>query len=112
MRRALLSTAVLIALLDFGRPAPAQRYEPAVPPGEVYGVGCHWFRGHHYCNRYCYLEIDGYYYCQPRLRDAGSQAAKPVFVVPPPNRYTPPSPPHASRRSVRPPAGGRKAPRR
>jgi hypothetical protein len=63
-------------------PAQAQHYAPAVPPRGVRG-GCYWFRGHHYCNRYCYLEIDGYTYCQRRA-DAGSQAPPPVVVVPPP----------------------------
>jgi hypothetical protein len=38
------------------------------------GVGCYWHRGQLFCSRYCYWEIDGYRYCQRRVRDAISQA--------------------------------------
>ena len=105
MRRAVvLSMAVLQALLGFGPSAQAQHYEPAVPPGEVYGVGCYWFRGQHYCNRYCYLEVDGYYYCQRRLRDAGSQAPPVVAIYPPPPyRYPRPHIPYSPHRRGPPP---------
>jgi hypothetical protein len=48
----------------------------------VHGVGCYWYRGRHYCNRYCYREVDGYTFCQPRLRRAGSQAPPPIDFFP------------------------------
>jgi hypothetical protein len=98
----LFSMAVGLALLCFAPAARAQHYAPAVPPGAVYGVGCYWFHGHHYCSRYCYLEIDGYYYCQRRLFDAGSQAPPPVAIVPP-YAYAPPRVPYTSRRHGAPP---------
>jgi hypothetical protein len=109
MRRVLVSMALLLGLMGFCPPAQAQHYEPAVPLGEVYGRGCYWFRGHHYCNRYCYLEIDGYYYCQRRLFDAGSQAPPPVVVAPRPYGYALPRTPYAQRRYA-PPPDRRKAP--
>src|SRR5262245_49733817 len=110
MRRVLVLLAVVQGMLGFAPPAGAQNNGP-VPPGQIYGRGCYWFRGHHYCNRYCYLEIDGYHYCQRRLFDAGSQAAAPVVVPPPPYGYTPP--PHAGRRyGAPPPPERRKAPPR
>jgi hypothetical protein len=111
MRRVLVSMAAWQALLGFGPPAQAQHYQPAVPPGAIYGVGCYWFRGHHYCNRYCYLGIDGYYYCQRRLFDAGSQAPPPVVIVPPLSGYRLPRAPYAPRRYGAPPPDRRKAPR-
>jgi len=110
MRRVLVSMAVWQTLLGFGPPAQAQHYQPAVRPDAVYGVGCYWFRGHRYCNRYCYREIDGYYYCQRRLFDAGSQAPPPVVVVPPLSGYTQPRAPYAPRRYGAPPPDRRKAP--
>lgn len=103
MRRVLFSMAVVHALVLGGPAAQAQRYEPALPPGAVYGVGCYWFRGQHYCSRYCWLEIDGYTYCHRRLSEAGSQAPPPVAVVRPPYRHVPPRAPYGSRRSGDPP---------
>ena len=111
MRRVLISLAAVPWMLGFAPPAGAQNYGP-VPPGEVYGRGCYWFHGHHYCNRYCYLEIDGYHYCQRRLFDAGTQAPPPVVVPPPRHGYTPPRGPHAARRYGPPPPERRKAPPR
>jgi len=51
-------------------------------PGSLYAVGCYWYRGHHYCNRYCYREIDGYHYCHNRRWQAGTQAPPPIGVTP------------------------------
>jgi len=103
MRRAVLAIAVLQGLFAYGSAARAQHYDPAVPPGEVYGRGCYWYRGQHNCNRYCYLEVDGYYYCQRRLRDAGSQVPPPVVVYPPSYWYARPE----ARRARRGPPAGR-----
>lgn len=83
MRKALLAIVGLQGLIGFEPSAHAQYY--FVPPlgGQVQGVGCYWYRGQHYCSRYCYMEVDGYHYCQRRLRDAGSQAPPPVALHPP-----------------------------
>ncbi len=35
--------------------------------------GCYFSRGEMYCGRYCYVEINGKRYCQPRARDAYPQ---------------------------------------
>jgi hypothetical protein len=51
------------------------------------GAGCYWFYGQLYCNRYCYWEIDGYRYCQPRLRNAISQAPPLLLYDFEPRRY-------------------------
>jgi hypothetical protein len=109
MRSAVVAMAMAAALLGFGAAARAQHYEPAVPPGAVYGVGCYWFRAKQYCNRYCYLEVDGYYFCHRRLEVAGSQAPRPVVVVRPPYRYVPRAP--YAPRPYGPPPHGRTAPR-
>lgn len=80
MTRRALATVVWLLAPGLGGSAFAQSYFPPRGSG-VYGVGCYWHRGHHYCNRYCYREIDGYRYCQPRLRDAGTQAPPPVGLA-------------------------------
>lgn len=77
MRKALIVTATLLGLILPHQPVQAQRYEFQGRPA-VHGVGCYWHRGRHYCNRYCYREVDGFVFCQPRLRDAGSQAPPPT----------------------------------
>ena len=51
------------------------------------GVGCYWYGGQLYCNRYCYWEIDGYRYCQPRLGNAVSQAPPLLLYDFEPRRY-------------------------
>jgi hypothetical protein len=81
MRKWLLAVAVALQWLP-GPEAHAQLYFEPQRRGEVRGVGCYWYRGQHYCNRYCYREVDGYVFCQPRLRDAGSQAPPPVWFYP------------------------------
>jgi len=79
MTRHVLAALVCLVTLGFGGAALAQSYFPP-RASAVYGVGCYWHRGHQYCNRYCYREIDGHHYCQRRLRDAGTQAPPPVGV--------------------------------
>jgi hypothetical protein len=51
------------------------------------GWGCYWYRGQLYCNRYCYWEIDGYRYCQPRVGNAISQAPPVLLYDFEPRRY-------------------------
>jgi hypothetical protein len=110
MRGAFISMAVVQALLGFGATAEAQHCEPAMPPGKVYGVGCHWFGGHRYCSRYCYLEVDGYYYL-PTATERCRLAGRPLVIVdPPPSRHARPTGPRAWRR-YDPPAGSPRAPR-
>ncbi len=76
---------LLVGLLAFAALTGQARAQSYFPPqgSAVYGVGCYWFRGHQYCNRYCWREIDGHRYCQQRLRGAGTQAPPPVGLVPP-----------------------------
>jgi hypothetical protein len=76
MRKLLLAIAALQALVALAPSAYAQAYGRR--EAGVHGVGCYWHRGRHYCNRYCYREVDGYTFCQHRLRAAGSQAPLPV----------------------------------
>ena len=82
MTRAL---TVLVCLLAFTGLAEQVLAQGQFPPrgSAVYGVGCYWHRGHQYCNRYCWREIDGYRYCQERLRGAGTQAPPPEAVIEP-----------------------------
>jgi hypothetical protein len=87
MRKALPAIAGLLALIGLVTPASAQSYfgQP-----ELRGVGCYWYRGNHYCNRYCWREVDGHHYCHGRFREAGSQAPPPVDYYagqPPDPRY-------------------------
>jgi hypothetical protein len=51
------------------------------------GVGCYWYRGQYFCNRYCYWEVDGYRYCQRRLEAATSQAPPLLLYDFEPRRY-------------------------
>lgn len=77
MRLFIISTAVLVSSMTFVTPAFSQ-YRPATPPiGFRPGTeakGCYIHRGVEYCGSYCYWEVNGERYCQPRLRDAHSQA--------------------------------------
>lgn len=57
--------------------APALAH-PVLRSDEVYGPGpeasgCYFSRGEMFCGRYCYIEINGKRYCQPRERDAYPQ---------------------------------------
>lgn len=81
MTRPVLPALACLITLGLGGSALAQTFPPR--GSAVYGVGCYWHRGHHYCNRYCYREIDGHRYCTARLRDAGSQAPPPIGFVDP-----------------------------
>jgi hypothetical protein len=88
MRKLLPVIAALLGLAANAASATAQYF---AAPGLPQGVGCYWHRGVHYCNRYCYQEVDGYWFCQPRLRDATSQAPPPVpFAGPYPPYGRPP----------------------
>ena len=80
MRMLLLAITTLSVLAAAVPPAYAQPYGHR--EAGVHGVGCYWHRGRHYCNRYCYREVDGYTFCQRRLRDAGSQAPPPIEFYP------------------------------
>lgn len=74
MRTALAAT---VALLGFGWLEQSARAQPSYLPqraGEVRGVGCYWYRQRRYCNRFCWVEVDGYRFCHRRLQGAGSQA--------------------------------------
>ena len=81
MRKALLAIATLLGLILPNQPVQTQPYEFRAKSA-IYGAGCYWHRGRHHCNRYCYREVDGYVFCQPRLRDAGSQAPPPMELYP------------------------------
>ena len=93
--RTLLSTSLLailaLALLSGADDAAAEarRIQPyplaVLPPTE--GRGCYYDRGREYCGSYCYWEINGKRYCQPRLRDAHSQAAPEHFYIAEPRPY-------------------------
>jgi hypothetical protein len=79
--RKLPAIGALAGLVALAAPVSAD-YFTATPGPLPRGVGCYWHRGVHYCNRYCYREVDGYWFCQPRLRDATSQAPPALFVAP------------------------------
>jgi hypothetical protein len=81
MRKSLLAIGALLGLVTLDLSAYAKSYA-AHRGSSVYGTGCYWHRGRHYCNRYCYREVDGFWFSQPRLRDAGSQAPPPVQFYP------------------------------
>jgi len=86
MRQTLLATAGLLALAVL--PAPPASAQGYFTQPELRGVGCYWHRGRNTCNRYCWREVDGHYYCHGRMREAGSQAPPPVdaYPTPPPDR--------------------------
>lgn len=73
---------------------PAVVYLPAPPPHQ--GVGCYFYRGARYCSRYCYWEVDGFRYCQPRASEAVSQAPYPLLI-----ESYPPGPPPPVRRALK-----------
>lgn len=58
----------------FAGPVLAGEPQPYVvgDPGPE-AAGCYFSRGHMYCGRYCYWEINGRRYCQRRARDAYPQ---------------------------------------
>ena len=67
--------AIAIALTGFAITAPAFAHRMARPyvwDGPE-ASGCYYSRGERYCGRYCYIEINGKRYCQPRERDAYPQ---------------------------------------
>ena len=39
----------------------------------AYANGCYWHRGVRYCSSYCYMEVNGRYYCQSRESEAVPQ---------------------------------------
>ena len=43
-------------------------------------IGCYWERGRSFCSRYCYVEVNGFRYCQERPHQAWPQA--PLVEIP------------------------------
>jgi hypothetical protein len=39
----------------------------------LYARGCYWHRGTRHCSQYCYVEINGRRYCNPRESEAVPQ---------------------------------------
>lgn len=75
---AVVLPGVLIASIS-ATPAEAGRRHRAPPPSpdDIFvaeGRGCYWARGTMSCSRFCYLEVDGRRYCQPRSDHAFPQA--------------------------------------
>lgn len=67
-----LATAFAATTADAGR-----RHRAPPHPDDVFvseGRGCYWARGAMTCSRFCYLEVDGRRYCQPRSEHAFPQA--------------------------------------
>lgn len=67
-----LATAFAATTADAGR-----RHRAPPQPDDVFvaeGRGCYWARGAMTCSRFCYLEVDGRRYCQPRSDRAFPQA--------------------------------------
>lgn len=68
---------VAVALATIASPTCAgSRLEPPVliAPMPPQADGCYYYRERRYCGRYCYYEINGRRYCQPRQREAYPQA--------------------------------------
>jgi hypothetical protein len=87
MRKLGPATAGVLAWLLVALPAEAGSRYGARTEQLPEGVGCYWYRGQLYCNRYCYWEIDGYRYCQRRLGEAISQAPPMLLFDFEPRRY-------------------------
>lgn len=71
------SLAIAVLLLAAALVAPVRAHDPAHPdfvvtPGPEAG-GCYFSRGRMFCGRYCYWEINGKRYCQPRASRAFPQ---------------------------------------
>ena len=66
-------TAMALFSLSSGAAAhsPLRAYDLDAPGPEA--SGCYFSRGEMFCGRYCYVEINGKRYCQPRERDAYPQ---------------------------------------
>ena len=55
--------------------AGTRRERPVlVDPMPLQADGCYYYRERRYCGRYCYYEVNGRRYCQPREREASPQA--------------------------------------
>ena len=80
--RACAVSALLVLTADvFAGSAPADarartgREGPVlISPMPLQADGCYYYRGRRHCGRYCYYEINGLRYCQPREREAYPQA--------------------------------------
>jgi hypothetical protein len=53
--------------------ADAHRWEHPYTWDGPEASGCYFSRGEKFCGRYCYIEINGKRYCQPRERNAYPQ---------------------------------------
>jgi hypothetical protein len=87
----LFAAALALVGLSLVDPASAHRlhrsYAWAMDGPEA--SGCYFSRGHMFCGRYCYTEINGKRYCQPRERDAYPQGEfyiEDTVVAPGPSR--------------------------
>lgn len=93
--RQILLVAAISALLPIGsawaggdlgggerveRVARAERACSALLSAE----GCYWNRGRRYCSRYCYIEVNGRRYCNPRESEAVPQAGCEAWERPEP----------------------------
>jgi hypothetical protein len=71
----LVMAATALSVLLLALPARAHQVshiDVIEEPGPE-ASGCYFSRGQMYCGRYCYVEINGKRYCQPRARDAYPQ---------------------------------------
>ena len=66
-------TTLALSSLSGGASAhsPLRGYDLDAPGPEA--SGCYFSRGEMFCGRYCYIEINGKRYCQPRERNAYPQ---------------------------------------
>ena len=86
-RLIVLAVPCLAGAADAAAQARHMRPYPlaVLPPTE--GRGCYYDQGREFCGSYCYWEINGKRYCQPRLRDAHSQAGPEHFYLAEPRPY-------------------------
>jgi hypothetical protein len=74
MTKLVMAATALSALL-LSAPARAHHvsHDDVIEEPGPEASGCYFSRGEMYCGRYCYVEINGKRYCQPRARDAHPQ---------------------------------------
>jgi hypothetical protein len=68
-----LAVTVAMAVWACTSTADAHRLARAYDWGGHESGGCYFSRGEMFCGRYCYIEVNGKRYCQPRERDAYPQ---------------------------------------